>query len=231
MREKAAIALVAIALFSPLLAQQSGRIEGFVGFGESFPPPKRITISRDVQVCGTNHFDEEFVVNSENYGLANAVIYWEMPEGSKAAGNSEPIILAQNKCRYEPHIQVASGEADVLRVLNMDGILHNVHIFDEDGNTFFNFAQPGFKKQIDKELPNSRIINIKCDVHDWMNAYIITLPNAIYTITDENGQFSLEGIAPGTQTIRIWHEGIGSTSRKVTVEAGQVATLDFVIGK
>lgn len=231
MRDKVVITLIAISLFSPLLAQQSGKVEGFVGFGENFPPPKRITISRDVQVCGTHQFDEEFVVNGENYGLANAVIYWELPEGSQATGNSAPVVLAQNKCRYEPHIQVASSEADILRVLNMDGILHNVHIFDEDGNTFLNFAQPGFKKQIDKELPNGRVINIKCDVHNWMNAYILTLPNAIYAITDENGQFSLEGIAPGSQTIHIWHEGIGSTSREVMVEVGQVAILEFVIGK
>ena len=106
-----------------------------------------------------------------------------------------------------------------------------MHVYDEDGKTFLNFAQPGFKKQIDKELPDSRIIQIKCDVHAWMTAYIITLPDAIYTITDENGQFSLDGIAPGPQKIRIWHEGLGSSSREVLVVSGQVATLEFVIGK
>lgn len=224
-------ALLSLGAIVPVMGQQEGRVDGFVGFGENFPPAKSITISQDVKVCGTRQLDEEYVINKDNHGLANAVIFWELPAGSKPPGASEPVILAQIGCRYEPHVQVAASGSDILRVLNEDGILHNVHAFDENGGTFFNFAQPGFKKQIEKKLPDSRIINIKCDVHAWMNAYIIALPNAIFAITDKDGRFSLEGIAPGPQKIRIWHEGLGSTSREVVVVAGQVATLDFVIGK
>lgn len=230
-RLMAAGALLALLMTAPAMAQQTGKVEGFVGFGDNFPPPKKITVTQDVAVCGISKPDEEFLINADNHGLANAVIFWELPEGTTAAPATAPIVIAQEACRYEPHVQVATAGSSVLKVLNQDGILHNVHVFDEDGNTFYNFAQPGFKKEIEKDLPKGRIINIKCDVHSWMNAYIIALPNAIYAVTDENGRFTLDGIAPGPQKIRIWHEGLGSTSREVTVEAGAVATMDFVIGK
>lgn len=223
--------ILMVALVAPGWAQSTGSVEGFIGFGDNYPPPKKLTVSRDHGVCGASKIDEEFLIDSESHGLANAVIFWQSSSVINTGAGQEPVVIAQSACRYEPHVQVAPSGTEILRVLNNDGILHNVHVFDDEGKTFFNFAQPGFKKQIDKPLPDSKIINIKCDVHDWMNAYIIVLKNAIYTVTDENGRYKLEGLAPGPQKIRIWHEGLGSSSKEVVVEAGQVASLDFVIGK
>ena len=212
-------------------AQNTGSVEGFVGFGDNFPPPKKLTVSKDHGVCGASVIDEEFVIDPESHGLANAVIFWQSASVKNDGPGDEPAVLAQTACRYDPHVQVAPSGTEVLRVLNNDGILHNVHVFDDEGKTIFNFAQPGFKKQIDKALPDTKIINIKCDVHEWMNAYILVLENAVYTVTDEKGRFKLDGLVPGPQKVRIWHEGLGSTNKEVVVEGGQVASMDFVIGK
>ncbi len=231
MRRRQILGLAVMLMAATARGQETGVVEGFVGFGDNFPPPKKLTVTKDHVVCGRSVPDEEFVIDPASHGLANAVIFWALPEGEQAPAGPPTVVLAQEGCRYEPHVQVAGAGAGTLQVLNNDGILHNVHVYDDDGNTFFNFAQPGFKKQIDKDLPDSRIINVQCDVHDWMSAWIISLPNSRYAITDAQGRFRLEGLAPGSQQVRIWHEGLGSSSKAVTVVAGQVATLDFVIGK
>lgn len=226
------IGLLLLAGLMSVQGQDTGAVEGFVGFGTDYPRRQMITVTSDAQVCGSSLLDEEFVVDEETHGLANTVIYWQLPAGQNpAAGNGDVTILSQSGCRYEPHVQVASAGSETLRVLNNDGILHNIHVYDEDENTLFNFAQPGFKKQIDKPLPHNQVIYVKCDVHQWMSAYILVLDHARSTITDEKGQYRLENIAPGRQRISIWHEGIGTTSKVVLVEAGQVVQLDFVIGK
>ncbi len=226
------ILLLVLPLLSPVQAQGSGGVEGFVGFSDEYPPRQKLNITQDPAVCGHTIQDEAFVVDPETKGLANAVIFWELPAGQELpSSESGPTVLSQEGCRYEPHVQVAGAGSTTLQVLNKDGILHNVHAYDEDERTLFNFAQPGFKKQIEKELPRSRVINIQCDVHEWMSAYVLVLDRAIYAITDEAGCFRLEGLPPGQQRIRIWHEGLGASSKSVTVEPGQWAELDFVIGQ
>ncbi len=196
--------LLAAAVLSAAWGQNTGVVEGFVGFAENYPSQQKLTVTKDQTVCGHSVLDREFVVDPATKGLANAVIFWELPEGqTRSSEEGEPAILAQESCRYEPHIQVASPSSKILRVLNNDGILHNVHVFDSEGQTFFNFAQPAFKKQIDKELPATKVINVKCDVHEWMNAYILVLDQAVHAITDEQGRFRLEGLAPGRQRISI----------------------------
>ena len=52
----------------------------------------------------------------------------------------------------------------------------------------------------------ARFVNFKCDVHDWMNGYVLLLENVEYAITDSTGRYRLEGVSTGEQEIHIWHE-------------------------
>ena len=93
-------------------------------------------------------------------------------------------------------------------MLNKDGILHNIHACDEKGSTLFNFAQPAFKKTIERQREATGVINPKCDVHLRMNAYVVLLDNARYTISDEQGRFRLGGCrrarTVSASSMRVW---------------------------
>ena len=45
--------------------------------------------------------------------------------------------------------------------------------------------------------------------------------------TDRSGRFVLDDVPPGTHTIAVWHELLGSSQRQVTVAPGETATVDF----
>jgi len=71
---------------------------------------------------------------------------------------------------------------------------------------------------------------LKCDVHDWMNAYIVLLKDQPYhSVTDEDGRFALDGVPAGSYTLRTWHEALGEMTETVTVTDGETANVDFVI--
>jgi uncharacterized protein (DUF2141 family) len=60
-----------------------------------------------------------------------------------------------------------------------------------------------------------------------MKGYIAVLKHPYFAVTDKSGHFEVKDLPPGTYTISAWQEKFGTKSQKVTVTAGQSATLDF----
>lgn len=230
LRQKNWYSWIPAILVSAGLAQDTGVVTGFVGFSGSFPPQTSITVSIDQNVCGHRIPGEEFVVDPETRGLANVVVFWERPSGEHAAVQGSSVItVSQTNCRYEPHVQVGPTGATI-EIMNNDGILHNIHVYDSEGETLFNIAQPVFKKKLERKLNSQdKVIRFRCDVHKWMNGYILQLDNAAYAITDSKGLFRLDGVHTGTQDINFWHEGLGKAVRTVNVNPQELTVLDLVI--
>ena len=126
-----------------------------------------------------------------------------------------------------PHVVVVPvGPA--LKVLNSDGILHNVHTFPTK-NTPMNTAQPGFRKTLDATFTAPETVRVGCDVHPWMGAHIVVTDTPFVAVTDENGAFSIEGVPAGTYTVSIWHETFGEQTQQVTVTEGQKTNLSVAM--
>ena len=71
-------------------------------------------------------------------------------------------------------------------------------------------------------------INLLCNVHVEMSAFIIVCPNPYFAITDKRtGVGAIENVPPGTYELTFWHERIRSKSVKVTVKAGETAKVTF----
>ena len=49
------------------------------------------------------------------------------------------------------------------------------------------------------------------------------------TVADDEGRFAFRDVPPGTYELRIWHETLAGSAKKVTVAPGQAATVDFVL--
>ncbi|MBI3059002.1 MAG: carboxypeptidase regulatory-like domain-containing protein [Deltaproteobacteria bacterium] len=135
-------------------------------------------------------------------------------------------MLDNKKCAFVPHVQVAPVESEIL-LLNSDPILHDVHA-RIGSETLFNVGLPTWR-QVKKRLTRTGIVTIECDVlHTWMSAYILVTSSPHFTVTDEKGEFAIDGIAAGTYEIEVWHEKLGSQSRRVTVTAGSTLRVDFI---
>jgi Carboxypeptidase regulatory-like domain len=61
-----------------------------------------------------------------------------------------------------------------------------------------------------------------------MSAYIVVTSSPYFAVTDEKGEFVIEGVPAATYEMEVWHEKLGGQSRRVTVTAGSMVSVDFV---
>lgn len=204
-----------------------GTIEGYVKFKGTAPQAKKLQISKDVAVCGkTAKTDSSLIVN--NGEIEDAVVFIEDIAKGKALSPTE-VKLDQKDCEYHPHV-LAFAAGSTLEVINPDGILHNIHSYSKK-NSPFNFAQPKFKKTLTVKIEKPEIINVKCDVHNWMNGWLFSAENPYFSVTDMHGGFKLTDVPPGTYTVKVWHETLGTLTQKVTVKPNETAKVTFELAK
>lgn len=197
-----------------------GSISGEVKFAGGTPPaPTKIEITKDQEACGKEKLKQDLVVGP-NGGLVNAVVVVKATKGKPLTVPSEPIVFDQKGCEYSPHV-LAFPVGSTIRVLNPDGVLHNVHLMGKV-NPEANKAMPKFKKQEDWKVEKPEWpIAVKCDAHPWMHAYWLSMDHPYYAVTDKEGKFKIGDLPPGDYEVEVWHESLGKSPQKVTVQGGQ----------
>lgn len=211
-----------------------GKISGVVKFDGEVPEMKKLEITKDKAVCGvTDKFDEALVVGEGNV-LKNTIVYlMDISQGKDFDKEAKPE-LDQKNCRFNPHVQIIPvGTA--LTVLNNDKATHNVHIFGTSkNNTSVNKQQTKNRKKM--RLTGAKgaegPIEVKCDIHGWMKAWVAYVPHPYFAVTNEKGEFTLEDVPPGDYKLGYWHEACGTNNKEpvtVTVAAGGEVKQDFTL--
>jgi plastocyanin len=205
--------------------KDGGSVSGTVKFKGTAPAPKKLEVSKDKEVCGKSpKVDQSLVVNNGN--LANAVVtITDIKSGKKI--DTKKVTLDQKGCEYQPHV-LAFPAGTTVEILNPDGILHNVHSYSKV-NSPFNIAQPKFKKTLDVKIDKPEAIEVKCDVHGWMQGWLVATESPYVAVTDNSGNFKLTDVPPGSYTVEVWHEKLGKNTQKVTVKAKEDAKVSFDI--
>jgi plastocyanin len=204
-----------------------GTITGTVKYEGAPPKPQQLDISKDRDVCGTRPQYEQSLIVGKGGGIANAIV--SLPDIAKGKPlNPNPAVTFDQKgCEYIPHVAAFSAGSTV-DILNSDGILHNIHT-ESTSNPLIDIAQPGFKKEIKVTIEKPEAIRVSCDAHNWMVGWWYVAPNPYFAKTNEAGTYTITDVPPGTYTIRIWQEKLGTESRKVTVKADATTTADFTM--
>ena len=203
--------------------KDGGSISGTVKFKGTAPAPKKLEVSKDKEVCGKSpKVDQSLVVNNGN--LANAVVtITDIKTGKKI--DAKKVTLDQKGCEYQPHV-LAFPVGTTVEILNPDGILHNVHSYSK-ANSPFNMAQPKFKKTLDVKIDKPEAIEVKCDVHGWMQGWLVATESPYVAVTDNSGNFKLTDVPAGNYTVEVWHEKLGKNTQKVTVKGKEDAKVSF----
>jgi len=206
----------------------AGGISGRVLFKGTPPAPEPVAITKDMSVCGAvKHASEALIVDADG-GIRNAVVAIASIAAGKPFPAGDRPILDQHGCWFVPHVLLLPAGAEI-DILNSDGILHNLHTFSEI-NPAINVAQPKFKKRITQRFESPERVRVICDVHSWMNAWIVVIGHPYHALTAADGTWRLDQVPPGSYTLTVWHETLGSQERGITVEPGHTAEAVFTFG-
>jgi len=224
-----AAVLVAVSLW-PSIALAASSITGTVTFDGKPPALKPLAMDAD-PACAKKHSGP---VPNEMLTLGNgntmgSIIVWVskgLPAGKTYPAPKEPVVIDQNGCQYKPHVMgIIVGQP--YKILNSDGILHNIHTLPKI-NAGFNKPMPGTLKETTTKFDKpEEIFPIKCDVHPWMQAYVGVFTNPFFSVTSADGKFTISGLDPGTYEITAWQERLATKTSTVTVGATGTKTQDF----
>lgn len=186
---------------------EAGTLKGHVKYDGTPPRPKRLKMDAD-PVCGASHsgtvYNENFKLGADG-SMAEAIVYLKNVNYSGDVP-SDPVVLDQKGCIYEPHVLgMIAGQG--LLIKNSDATLHNIHSMPKV-NKEFNFAMPKVVKEKMANFLKSEPVPfyIKCDVHPWMKSWMLVSDHPYFAVTDTNGNFSIDGIPAGTYEVVCWQE-------------------------
>jgi plastocyanin len=190
----------------------TGRIRGVVRAQGKLPAAVFDAINENQSVCGEKVSLPRLQLGKDN-GVQHAFVYLDNVKSTEAYQARESLLVDQEKCQYVPHALIVPAGTK-LEVTNSDPILHNVHgtqVTDQGPQTVFNIAQPvrGQHTVINSELKTPGIVHLTCQAgHPWMSGYVFVADHPFVSLTNEAGEFVLEGVPPGTYRIKMWHEGV-----------------------
>ena len=212
-------------------APGSSSITGTVNFVGQAPALKPLDMTAEA-VCHEKHGGQpapnEALVLGPGNTMGNIMVWVSegLPAGQTWPAPETPVVLDQDGCVYKPHVMgIMVGQP--YRILNSDGILHNIHTLPQI-NPQFNRGQPATVKEITTTFPKPEaMFQVKCDVHPWMSAYIGVFTHPFFSVTGTDGEFTISGLAPGTYEITAWHERLGTQEASVTVGVDETMNQDF----
>ena len=205
-------------------------VSGTVTFDGKTPALKPLAMDAD-PACAKKHqkpVPSEMLVLGNGNSMGNIMVWVSkgLPAGKTWPAPKTPVVLDQDGCQYKPHVMgVMVGQA--YKILNSDGILHNVHALPKI-NRGFNRPMPATVKEATATFDKAEaVFQIKCDVHPWMNAYVGAFTHPFFSVTGADGKFAISGLDPGTYEITAWHERLGTQTASVTVGANETKAQNF----
>jgi hypothetical protein len=223
------IAWLALSRSPKVKAASDGKISGTVKLDGAPPHMRGIDMSKDPWCVKANANATPKMENVEvgsGGGLENVVLY--ISEGLNNPTESTAVqVFDQKNCHYTPHV-LAMDVGETFKVVTSDQTAHNIHPNPNPltGNIPWNQSQPPGAPPVEKSWKAPEMIEVKCNIHPWMHGWFAVVKGP-YATTDENGNYTINNVPPGSYTLTAWQEVYGTQTQKVTVGAGGTAKADF----
>jgi len=149
-----------------------------------------------------------------------------------APGPRKPVVVDVDQVNKEfvPRVSaVAVGTP--IRFPNYDQIRHHVYSFS---------PAKTFEIPLYKGVPadpivfdKAGVVTLGCNIHDWMQGYVLVTEASHFATSDASGAAKLEGLPAGAVRLQVWHPNLDGqpedTERSVRLEPDGSQTLTFEI--
>ncbi len=204
-----------------------GTITGTVAWKGAAPARPMLDRASD-PVCAANpRASEELVVDKGR--VKDVLVRIKVGTAGTHAAPATPVVIVQDQCMYGPRVAaVIAGQP--LEIRNGDPTFHNVR-GNRGGKVVWNLAQPASGPALTRsELGQpGDIVDLHCDVHPWMQAWVAVMDHPYFAVTGADGAFTIAGVPPGSYTLEAWHPVLGITSTKVKVRKGKATKATFTL--
>lgn len=167
---------------------------------------------------------------SARCSLADAVIY---VEGLRPGVESRlPAVPAPSRLEVigqvlRPRVLVVPVGTSV-EFLNQDSLFHNLFSVSPAKPFDLGRCGRGESKRVTFDKPG--LVNVYCNLHSNMAAYIVVAPNRAFARPDSSGRFVLPTLPKGRYVLRVWHPDFPTIRRDVTVTGGERTELVVTLG-
>lgn len=154
------------------------------------------------------------VISKAQEKISNVVVYLTPKEPIESSNVKEMAIMDQIDTQFMPHILAVQKNTQV-RFPNSDSIKHHVYSFS---------AAKTFELQLYKDLQadplmfsKSGVVELGCNVHDWMLGYIMVVDTPYFGKTDENGNLIID-VPDGEYQLSAWHPRIQDSIESLSID-------------
>ena len=169
---------------------------------------------------------------------ANVVVYLSKAPQMDVDLSKTNFVMDQRNLEFIPHVlPVPVGSPIVFP--NNDKVNHNVFSMSRTKKFNLGSYNPGESKTMVFDTPG--IVELRCDVHAEMAAYILVMKSPYFAVTDNKGNFQipdqsylqragLEGLADLPESkyfIKTWHEKLKTHKKAITVPENADVTVQL----
>jgi plastocyanin len=211
--------------YEEIAVANGGAIKGTIKLEGKAPKLPSPSISKFKEIC--KDVPNESIVLGPGQGLRYAVVTLEGIAKGRPLEREVVHEIDNVKCRFAPRV-IAAEVGQFVVFKNSDPILHTAHALFHGDQPQFNIGlYPGRVSR--KPLTAPGIVQIICEVHPWMSAYIAVSDHPYHAVSDVYGDYLIQDVPPGAYRLKLWHETLGTQEKKVEVKAGSVAQIDFTV--
>lgn len=210
--------------------EQGGSIKGTVVYKGEVPKPRKIQIVKDHEVCDEREKTAPKIRINDQQRVEEVVVFLgDIKAGKPLVAPETKRTVNQKTCTFVPHVQVVIQD-EPFDVVNSDPIAHNLNC-TQNRWQLFNPIQPKQGMRSEFRIEDPGLASLRCDIHNWMRAYLYVLWHPYFDVTESDGVFELTDVPPGEYELVAWQEHLGETTRKVKVEPGEVTEIELELTK
>ncbi|MDP9176624.1 MAG: hypothetical protein M3O61_02990 [Gemmatimonadota bacterium] len=202
-----------------------GKITGTIQFDGVFPADSVIQLTGDQGRCGQSVVDRR-VDRTGNRVAGAAVWITDIREG-RPIPLERRFELENVDCVMVPRLQtvVAGG---TLNVISSDVAMHRNKIIDVATGEVVGIAPFNDNGQVvpfDQLFRKTAQLEVVDELQPWSKANLLVLDHPYHAVTGKSGDFTIDGVPPGTYRLRAWHPALGVVDQAVTVGSGAQANV------
>jgi len=191
------------------------------------PRDSVVAVANDPKVCGDSAAVHQTVTDGTSLG--NVLVWIDGIDAGKPLPDVRRETLTIEHCRFEPRILAVTAKTTI-NVFSRDHATHQMDFYREGADEpieHIRTVDEGAVVPSEKIASVPGIVEIRCKEHGFARGYVAVFDHPYFAVTDESGAFKIEGLPPGTYTVKIWHERLAQPmTQRVVVQPSGESRLD-----